>query len=89
MQVIEQVVADQPQPGPDLAGAHRRRPGLLPDSTAAALKEAVEASRDCTTGAHVTLAVGYGGRQEVIDALRALLHEQARRAPPSTNWPRP
>jgi short-chain Z-isoprenyl diphosphate synthase len=48
---------------------------LLPDSTATALKKAVEASRDCRTGAHVTLAVGYGGRQEVIDALRALLHE--------------
>ena len=27
--------------------------------------------------AHVTLAIGYGGRQEVIEALRALLHERA------------
>jgi short-chain Z-isoprenyl diphosphate synthase len=27
------------------------------------------------TGAHVTLAVGYGGREEVIDALRAVLYE--------------
>jgi hypothetical protein len=25
----------------------------------------------------VTLAVGYGGRQEVLDAIRALLYEQA------------
>lgn len=49
----------------------------LPDTTARALKDAVEATRDCMTGAHVTLAVGYGGRQEVIDALREHLHERA------------
>jgi short-chain Z-isoprenyl diphosphate synthase len=50
---------------------------VLPDTTARALKEAAEASQDCDTGRHVTLAVGYGGRQEVIDALRSLLHERA------------
>jgi undecaprenyl pyrophosphate synthase len=33
----------------------------LPDSTARALKDAVEATRDCASGAHVTLAIGYGG----------------------------
>jgi short-chain Z-isoprenyl diphosphate synthase len=47
----------------------------LPDSTARALKDAVEATRDCATGAHVTLAIGYGGRQEIIDAIRDLLTE--------------
>jgi short-chain Z-isoprenyl diphosphate synthase len=52
---------------------------VLPDSTARALKQAVEASRDCTTGRHVTLAVGYGGRQEVIEAFRSLLYEHAER----------
>jgi short-chain Z-isoprenyl diphosphate synthase len=50
---------------------------VLPGRTARALKEAVEATRECATGAHVTLAIGYGGRQEVIDAIRALLYEQA------------
>jgi short-chain Z-isoprenyl diphosphate synthase len=50
---------------------------VLPDSTARALKEAVEATQECATGAHVTLAIGYGGRQEVLDAIRALLYEQA------------
>jgi short-chain Z-isoprenyl diphosphate synthase len=50
---------------------------VLPDSTARALKEAVEVTRDRVTGAHVTLAIGYGGRQEVLDAIRALLYEQA------------
>jgi short-chain Z-isoprenyl diphosphate synthase len=50
---------------------------VLPDTTARALKEAVEATRERATGAHVTLAIGYGGRQEVLDAIRALLYEQA------------
>ena len=79
MQVIEQVIADKLSRDPawqvHLAGAL----DVLPDTTAQALKRAVEASRDCTTGAHVTLAVGYGGRQEVIDAFRSLLYEQAAR----------
>ncbi|HEY4006216.1 MAG TPA: polyprenyl diphosphate synthase [Pseudonocardia sp.] len=78
MRVIEQVVA------PRLA-----HPGLrwrvrlagmldaLPDTTARALKDAVEATRDRRAG-EVTLAVGYGGRQEVVDALRELLYERAR-----------
>lgn len=50
---------------------------LLPDTTAAALKQAVETTRTCDTGAHVTLAIGYGGRQEIIDAFRDLLYEGA------------
>jgi short-chain Z-isoprenyl diphosphate synthase len=50
---------------------------MLPGTTAGALKEAAEATSECATGAHVTLAIGYGGRQEVLDAIRALLYEQA------------
>ncbi|WP_369183003.1 polyprenyl diphosphate synthase [Streptomyces sp. Y1] len=78
MRVIEQVVTDRlARPDPTwqvhLAGLL----DALPDSTAHALKEAVEATRDCTTGAHVTLAVGYGGRQEVINALRDLMYARA------------
>jgi short-chain Z-isoprenyl diphosphate synthase len=72
-----------------LAAKHRARPDarwqlhvagsldLLPASTAQALKQAVEATRKCLTGAHLTLAIGYGGRQEIIDAIRDLLHDQA------------
>jgi short-chain Z-isoprenyl diphosphate synthase len=50
---------------------------LLPTSTAHALKNAVEQTRDCATGAHVTLAVGYGGRQELVDAVRSLIDDRA------------
>ena len=77
MQVIEDVVADRLARRATwqvhLAGTL----DVLPDTTARALKEAVEATRDRATGAHVTLAIGYGGRQEVLDAIRALLYEQA------------
>jgi short-chain Z-isoprenyl diphosphate synthase len=78
MGVIEDVVCDRlarPEAGwqVHIAGTL----DVLPDTTARALKQAVEATRDCQTGAHVTLAVGYGGRQEVIDAIREVLHEQA------------
>ena len=50
---------------------------VLPDTTARALKDAVEATRTCATGSHLTLAIGYGGRQEVIEAMREHLHARA------------
>jgi short-chain Z-isoprenyl diphosphate synthase len=49
---------------------------LLPSSTAQRLKAAAEATRD-VDGILVNIAVGYGGRREIADAVRALLHEQA------------
>jgi short-chain Z-isoprenyl diphosphate synthase len=77
MQVIEQMVADRLSRQDARWQVHvAGMLDALPDTTARALKEAVEATRTCTTGAHVTLAVGYGGRQEVIDALREHLHER-------------
>ena len=49
---------------------------LLPDCTARLLKEAEEATAD-VSGSLVNIAVGYGGRREVVDAVRSLLQEQA------------
>lgn len=49
---------------------------LLPDRTAAVLKRAADTTRDLG-GMHVNVAVGYGGRREIADAVRALLLEQA------------
>jgi short-chain Z-isoprenyl diphosphate synthase len=51
---------------------------LLPDVTARRLKEAADATRD-VDGLLVNIAVGYGGRREIADAVRALLHEHAER----------
>jgi short-chain Z-isoprenyl diphosphate synthase len=49
---------------------------LLPDSTARVLKEAADATSG-VDGLLVNLAVGYGGRREIADALRSLLQERA------------
>ena len=51
---------------------------LLPADTAHALKEAADATsgRD---GLLVNVAVGYGGRREIADAVRSLLHDHATR----------
>jgi short-chain Z-isoprenyl diphosphate synthase len=51
---------------------------LLPASTAAKLKAAEDATQDAP-GLLVNVAVGYGGRREIADAVRALLQEQASR----------
>lgn len=50
---------------------------LLPDTTARALKDAVEASRDRSGAGDLTIAIGYSGRGEVLDAVRELLSEAA------------
>ena len=49
---------------------------LLPAATAEKLKEADEATRD-VKGLLVNVAVGYGGRREIADAVRSLLAEHA------------
>ena len=49
---------------------------LLPARTAEKLKEAADATRD-VDGMLVNVAVGYGGRREIADAVRSLLHEHA------------
>ncbi len=49
---------------------------LLLDKTARVLKDAGE-STSGAGGLIVNVAVGYGGRREIADAVRSLLHEQA------------
>ena len=49
---------------------------LLPTETAERLKAAEEATRD-VEGLLVNVAVGYGGRREIADAVRSLLLEQS------------
>jgi short-chain Z-isoprenyl diphosphate synthase len=51
---------------------------LLPDQTARALKDAAARTAD-VEGLHVNVAVGYGGRREIADAVRSLLQEHASR----------
>ncbi|WP_431952089.1 isoprenyl transferase [Actinacidiphila sp. bgisy167] len=51
---------------------------LLPARTQTVLKEAEQATAG-VEGILVNVAVGYGGRQEIADAVRSLLHEHAGR----------
>ncbi|MFV2009635.1 MULTISPECIES: isoprenyl transferase [unclassified Micromonospora] len=51
---------------------------LLPGSTATALKAAQERTQTRSEGAQVNIAVGYGGRREIADAVRSLLQEHAK-----------
>ena len=75
LEIIEDVVGR-------LAAARRWRVhpvgalDLLPAPTARRLKEHEEATRG-VEGLHVNVAIGYGGRREIADAVRALLHDQA------------
>jgi short-chain Z-isoprenyl diphosphate synthase len=77
MTMIEEVMAEH------LMAPHGRwrvhvagRLGELPDSTRHALKQAVEGTRD-RGPFQLTIAVGYDGRQEIVDAVRALCDEKA------------
>jgi short-chain Z-isoprenyl diphosphate synthase len=75
--IIEDAVAD-------LAAQHRWRLhpvgalDLLPAETARKLKEAADSTRE-VDGLIVNIAVGYGGRREIADAVRSLLQEHASR----------
>ena len=51
---------------------------LLPSPVAERLKAAAESTRE-VEGIWVNVAVGYGGRREIADAVRSLLHEHAGR----------
>jgi short-chain Z-isoprenyl diphosphate synthase len=51
---------------------------LLPDSTARLLKE-VDDQTSGNKGMSVNVAIGYGGRREIADAVRSLLQEHATR----------
>lgn len=51
---------------------HVGRADLLPPELARVLAEAQERTR-AHTGLHVNLAVGYGGRSEIVDAVRSII----------------
>jgi short-chain Z-isoprenyl diphosphate synthase len=51
---------------------------LLPPSTLSVLRAAEAATKDYA-GTHLTIAAAYGGREEIVDAVRGLLREQLAR----------
>jgi short-chain Z-isoprenyl diphosphate synthase len=50
---------------------------MLPAESAARMKRAAELTADAESTLSVNVCVGYGGRQELTDAMRSLLLEQA------------
>jgi short-chain Z-isoprenyl diphosphate synthase len=49
---------------------------LIGEEPARQVREAVESTNGNGSGFHVNLAVGYGGRQEIVDAVRGLLGKE-------------
>ncbi len=77
LRIIEDLVTDFAADGHPWQLRAVGNPDVLPASTAAALKAAEERTVGRTGGAQVNFAVGYGGRQEIADAVRSLLQEHA------------
>ena len=71
--VVTRILAAEPRWQVHIAGLV----DMLPDSTSRALKLAADTTRDAATDSHVTLCVGYGGRQEIAEAVRSVLLERA------------
>jgi short-chain Z-isoprenyl diphosphate synthase len=78
LRIIEDVAVDLSGPGRRWKVHAMGSPEVLPPETVAVLKQAEEDTRD-RPGATVNLAVGYGGRREIADAVRSLLAEHATR----------
>ncbi|HEY9391085.1 MAG TPA: isoprenyl transferase [Mycobacteriales bacterium] len=76
LHIIEGVSTDLSAPGKPWRLKMVGALDLLPVETAHILKAAEERSAD-RTGMTVNIAVGYGGRREIADAVRSLLLEQA------------
>ncbi|MBW8171937.1 isoprenyl transferase [Ornithinimicrobium sp. Arc0846-15] len=75
--IIEDVVTDLASTGKwrvNVVGARH----LLPEATRGVLDDAVTATEDVDAMV-VNVAIGYGGRQEIADAVRGLLAEHATR----------
>jgi short-chain Z-isoprenyl diphosphate synthase len=75
--IIEDTVSDLAGPGRQWRIHPVGSLDLLPDSTARLLKEAAERTAN-RGGLIVNVAIGYGGRREIADAVRSLLTEHAR-----------
>ncbi len=72
MQIVPDIVDEIAAPGQDWKVRIVGTLDQLPDHVALRLQTAQDRTTD-NTGMHVNVAVGYGGRQEIVDAVRSLL----------------
>lgn len=71
-------LADELSHVPDWRVKHVGRTEGLPSGLATVLAGASERTRE-NTGLHVNLAVGYGGRGEIVDAVRSIIQQHDER----------
>jgi short-chain Z-isoprenyl diphosphate synthase len=76
LRIIEGVAAELSAPGLAWRVTAVGALDLLPERTSAALTRAEESTAE-RTGMRINVAVGYGGRREIIDAVRSLLQQHA------------
>ncbi|WP_137725018.1 isoprenyl transferase [Prescottella subtropica] len=77
LDIITEVVEEISGPGKNWSVKIVGTLDLLPDAQARRLRDAAESTLG-RTGTHVNVAVGYGGRQEIADAVQALLRDKLR-----------
>lgn len=77
LEIITEVVEEISGPGKNWSVKIVGTLDLLPEDQARRLREAAEGTRG-RTGTHVNVAVGYGGRQEIADAVQSLLRDKLR-----------
>ncbi|MCA1004334.1 isoprenyl transferase [Rhodococcus hoagii] len=75
LEIITEVVEEISKPGKNWSVKIVGTLDLLPEDQARRLREAAEGTRG-RTGTHVNVAVGYGGRQEIADAVQSLLRDK-------------
>ncbi|MFI6429740.1 isoprenyl transferase [Rhodococcus oryzae] len=75
LEIITDVVEEISGPGQNWSVKIVGTLDLLPEEQARRLREAAERTAG-RTGTHVNVAVGYGGRQEIADAVQSLLREK-------------
>ncbi|GGN42872.1 short-chain Z-isoprenyl diphosphate synthase [Actinoplanes campanulatus] len=79
MLMIEQVVAERlARPASPWRVHLAGRLDVLPDTTRHALKLAEAATQDSDAEFHLNIAIGYDGREEIVNAFRSLLEEESR-----------
>lgn len=77
LRIIETLATDLAEPGNPWQLTMVGALDLLPAATAEVLKSAAERTAGRDGGAQVNIAVGYGGRREIADAVRSLLQQHA------------
>ncbi|WP_326561335.1 polyprenyl diphosphate synthase [Micromonospora sp. NBC_01796] len=79
MRMIEEVIVRRLSQPTSLWRLHLAgRLDVLPDSTRHALKLAEESTRDTGAKFHLNIAIGYDGREEIVNAVRSLLEKEVR-----------